>query len=441
MDGLAQDLTLALHESSKELQQTVRRHNRKRKGKGRRNSNGVSEDMSLYSVDFPNRSEASASSDLESILRCQSLQVSASKVYAIPSHMQRKLSPAIEATTDSEDQCSRIANKLSALSLPPSSSLVSGADLESDSVNELIAERKTTDHARRRRRAKLNASPSIVISSTPQERSFTPEQERKIKPRPHGKKKESMDTDPAFIERKPKSLRMESEPADYIPMLNVDTGYYDISSESSLLTSDGGETCDDHAGEADDEQSDVFYEVGGGATYGIPIKTRALEVNDPDARTPTNAQMHLHNVMHISYPNKLKRTKYGKYGRPIKTGYRRFKSINKVYQSSSEQSQDCFVTPSSLSLPCNPEKSAKRRRQHPHNHSCSGECRPFSMQLPNNLSWALSSENRIKSGDNSFLFSSLSYRSTHGAAARRRRRVLLSSNHANTKSKRKSGST
>ena len=43
-------------------------------------------------------------------------------------------------------------------------------------------------------------------------------------------------------------------------------------SESSLLTSDGEETCDDRAGEADDEQSDVFYEVGGGATYGIPSK-------------------------------------------------------------------------------------------------------------------------------------------------------------------------
>jgi len=37
-----------------------------------------------------------------------------------------------------------------------------------------------------------------------------------------------------------------------------------------LLTSDGAETCDDQAGEADDEQSDFFHEVGGGSTYGIP---------------------------------------------------------------------------------------------------------------------------------------------------------------------------
>ena len=60
---------------------------RKRKGKVRRNSNGVAEDLSLYSVDFPNRSEASASSDLDTILRSQSLQQSSAKVYAIPLHM------------------------------------------------------------------------------------------------------------------------------------------------------------------------------------------------------------------------------------------------------------------------------------------------------------------------------------------------------------------
>lgn len=83
--------------------------------------------------------------------------------------------------------------------------------------------------ARRRRRAKLNASPSIVVGSAPVERSFTPEHERKMKPRPHARKKESMDTDQAFNDRKSKSQRMDSEPAGYIPMLNVDTGYYDIS--------------------------------------------------------------------------------------------------------------------------------------------------------------------------------------------------------------------
>ena len=51
----------------------------------------------------------------------------------------------MEATTDSEDQCARIANKLSALSLPANNSLVSGGDLESDSVNDLQIEKKTTD--------------------------------------------------------------------------------------------------------------------------------------------------------------------------------------------------------------------------------------------------------------------------------------------------------
>ena len=43
-------------------------------------------------------------------------------------------------------------------------------------------------------------------------------------------------------------------------------------SESSQLTSDGGETCDDQAGEADDEQSDFFHEFEPGPTYGIPSK-------------------------------------------------------------------------------------------------------------------------------------------------------------------------
>lgn len=47
---------------------------RKRKGKVRRNSNGMVDEMSLYSVDFPNRSEASGSSDLEAIFSAGSLQ-------------------------------------------------------------------------------------------------------------------------------------------------------------------------------------------------------------------------------------------------------------------------------------------------------------------------------------------------------------------------------
>ena len=61
-------------------------------------------------------------------------------------HSSRKtLSPAVEGTTDSEDQCSRIANRLSSLTLPANNSLVSGGDLESDSVNEIAIERKTAD--------------------------------------------------------------------------------------------------------------------------------------------------------------------------------------------------------------------------------------------------------------------------------------------------------
>lgn len=52
---------------------------------------------------------------------------------------------AVEATTDSEDQCGKITKKLSALALPTNNSLVSGGDLESDSVNELYSERKSTD--------------------------------------------------------------------------------------------------------------------------------------------------------------------------------------------------------------------------------------------------------------------------------------------------------
>lgn len=43
-----------------------------------------------------------------------------------------------------------------------------------------------------------------------------------------------------------------------------------VDSESSQLTSDGAETCDDQAGEADDEQSDFFHELEPGPTYGIP---------------------------------------------------------------------------------------------------------------------------------------------------------------------------
>ena len=86
--------------------------------------------------------------------------------------------------------------------------------------------------ARRRRRAKLNASPSIIVGSLPDERSFTPEHERKSKPRPHGRKKEVMETENVGGDRKHKAQKMASEPAagaSYIPMLNADTGYYDIS--------------------------------------------------------------------------------------------------------------------------------------------------------------------------------------------------------------------
>ena len=44
-----------------------------------------------------------------------------------------------------------------------------------------------------------------------------------------------MDTENGLSERKSKSQRMESEPADYLPMLNVDTGYYDISRFVEIL--------------------------------------------------------------------------------------------------------------------------------------------------------------------------------------------------------------
>ena len=66
---------------------------RKRKGKVRRNSNGVTDDMSLYnSIDFPNRSEASAGSDFDSILRSQQNQISClqtniTPIHPIPLHM------------------------------------------------------------------------------------------------------------------------------------------------------------------------------------------------------------------------------------------------------------------------------------------------------------------------------------------------------------------
>lgn len=450
MEALAEDLTLALHESSKELQQTVKRHNRKRKGKVRRNSNGLPDEMSLLSVDFPNRSEASAGSDLDSILRGTSVQQNGG-LHGLPVHIRNKLSPAIEATTDSEDQCSRIANKLSALTLPANSSFVSGADLESDSVTDLSEERKTTDHARRRRRAKLNASPSIIIGSAPSGRSFTPEHERKMKPRPHGKKKELMDTE-AGSDRKCRSQKMESEPADYIPVLNVDTGYYDISSESSLLTSDGAETCDDQAGEADDEQSDFFHEVGGGSTYGIPIKPSVdsgrLSSRGGNSHTPTSEHMHLtgifqHPFPQVNYSTKLKKTRYGKYGRPIKTGYRRLRTVAKVCQSSSEQSQDCFVTPShSVSSNSDNNKSPKRRKQLLHNTS--SESRSFNLQLPSNISWAMNGEYRLKSpfttSSSTSLFSNApSYRSPNHSNYTRRRRRLLSANFFT--SKKKSGST
>lgn len=46
-------------------------------------------------------------------------------------------------------------------------------------------------------------------------------------------------------------------------------------SDSSVLTSEGEETCDDRAGEADDEQSDWFHDIGDGPTYGIPSKFTA----------------------------------------------------------------------------------------------------------------------------------------------------------------------
>jgi len=47
---------------------------RKRKGKIRRASNGLMDDVNLISVDFPNRSEASAGSDLDTAMRGRSLQ-------------------------------------------------------------------------------------------------------------------------------------------------------------------------------------------------------------------------------------------------------------------------------------------------------------------------------------------------------------------------------
>ena len=59
----------------------------------RRNSNGVTDDMSLYnSIDFPNRSEASAGSDFDSILRSQQNQISClqtniTPIHPIPLHM------------------------------------------------------------------------------------------------------------------------------------------------------------------------------------------------------------------------------------------------------------------------------------------------------------------------------------------------------------------
>jgi len=59
---------------------------RKRKGKVRRNSNGLPDEMSLLSVDFPNRSEASAGSDLDSILRGTSVQQNGG-LHGLPVHM------------------------------------------------------------------------------------------------------------------------------------------------------------------------------------------------------------------------------------------------------------------------------------------------------------------------------------------------------------------
>ena len=50
----------------------------------------------------------------------------------------------IDGTTDSEDQCGRITVKLSALSFP-NNSLLSGGDPESDSVNEINQEKKSTN--------------------------------------------------------------------------------------------------------------------------------------------------------------------------------------------------------------------------------------------------------------------------------------------------------
>lgn len=45
-----------------------------------------------------------------------------------------------------------------------------------------------------------------------------------------------------------------------------------IFSESSIPSSGAEETCDEQAGEADDEQSDFFHEFHDGPTYGIPSK-------------------------------------------------------------------------------------------------------------------------------------------------------------------------
>lgn len=85
--------------------------------------------------------------------------------------------------------------------------------------------------ARRRRRAKLNASPSIVTSSA--DVMLVAENEKKGKPRPHIRKKEVMDTDSinSLTEtgRKRHLQKMEAESSGYFPCINSETGYYDIS--------------------------------------------------------------------------------------------------------------------------------------------------------------------------------------------------------------------
>lgn len=59
------------------------------------------------------------------------------------------------------------------------------------------------------------------------------------------------------------------------------------SDSSSQLSSDEAEaTCDERAGEADDEQSDFFHEVGGGPTYGVPGNYNSVSPLSHDI-TPT----------------------------------------------------------------------------------------------------------------------------------------------------------